>query len=457
MILSLAACGGGSSTRPDTTPPAPVADLAVVDSTTTTLTLRWTAPGDDGSAGTASAYDLRSSTAPITSSNFNSASQVPGALSPRPAGSQEMIIVTGLPPLATYYFALVSQDEASNRSGLSNVASGRTASSGGNRRVFHATPDGSGSDCGTLQECLDAAADGDTVELAAGIYNTVADTLVEGGPLGRVTANMVVKSNVVIRAARAAQVRVDGQWDEGRIGMSIPDAVSEVTVTGIRFDNCAAAIRAAGGRLHASGCTFVSGTHGLVADGTELDVRSCSFEEYATEAVVLRDCSGRLERCEFWGNGYAIFAAQSRSLLLERILVAFACFTAVRIEEGGEATLDGVTITGSGMAPGDSSAIVVAGGASATIRRSIAATNRGFGVDCRTGGLVQVSCSDMFMNSAGNYNGCPDPTGMDGNLASDPLFCNPSSVDFRLQPGSPARNSPCGAMGAFGDEACAGF
>ena len=48
----------------DTTPPATVADLTPSNVTTTSVTLTWTAPGDDGLTGTAASYDIRYSTVP---------------------------------------------------------------------------------------------------------------------------------------------------------------------------------------------------------------------------------------------------------------------------------------------------------------------------------------------------------------------------------------------------------
>ena len=47
-----------------------------VPAATTTIFVKWIAPGDDGTTGTATAYDLRWSTSPITPSNFGSASAV---------------------------------------------------------------------------------------------------------------------------------------------------------------------------------------------------------------------------------------------------------------------------------------------------------------------------------------------------------------------------------------------
>ena len=47
------------ATGEDTTAPAAVADLAAGIPTTSSLTLTWTAPGDDGTTGTATSYDIR--------------------------------------------------------------------------------------------------------------------------------------------------------------------------------------------------------------------------------------------------------------------------------------------------------------------------------------------------------------------------------------------------------------
>jgi phosphodiesterase/alkaline phosphatase D-like protein len=110
----------------DTAPPAAVTTLAAGTATTTTVTLTWTAPGDDGSSGTASRYDLRRSVAPITASNFGSATQVSGAPIPKAAGQGETLVVTGLTAATTYYFALKAADEVPNWSAISNVPSRST-------------------------------------------------------------------------------------------------------------------------------------------------------------------------------------------------------------------------------------------------------------------------------------------------------------------------------------------
>ncbi|MHC4715895.1 MAG: golvesin C-terminal-like domain-containing protein, partial [Planctomycetota bacterium] len=116
-----------TSPEDDTTPPAAVADLAVVTETDTTIQLTWTAPGDDGMTGTATSYDLRYSTSPINDDNdFNNATQATGVPAPQPAGSTENFTLTDMTPETTYYIAIKAIDNMGNVADLSNVASTTT-------------------------------------------------------------------------------------------------------------------------------------------------------------------------------------------------------------------------------------------------------------------------------------------------------------------------------------------
>ncbi|MBM3317974.1 MAG: SUMF1/EgtB/PvdO family nonheme iron enzyme [Candidatus Eisenbacteria bacterium] len=103
-------------------------DLAVAAVTDTSATLNWSAPGDDGSVGTAAEYDLRWSSERIDAQTWSAATRVPDAPEPQPAGSEETCTVAGLASGTVYYFALKSADEVGNWSSLSNVASDTTAS-----------------------------------------------------------------------------------------------------------------------------------------------------------------------------------------------------------------------------------------------------------------------------------------------------------------------------------------
>jgi hypothetical protein len=111
---------------PDTVPPTSITDLAVVDPTSNSLRLTWTAPYDT-SYGGVKAYDIRMSNAPITDTiAFQNAAPVPFSGQPGSAGSPESMEVTGLDFTTTYYFAIRSRDFWQNWSYISNSPGGTT-------------------------------------------------------------------------------------------------------------------------------------------------------------------------------------------------------------------------------------------------------------------------------------------------------------------------------------------
>jgi hypothetical protein len=119
----------GDFTVRDVRRPAAIGDLSVEALGRHTVTLMWTAPGDDSLSGTANEYDLRYSTTTITDANFGSATQVTiGA--PDTSGTAECAGVSDLNVCTTYYFAIKTADEVGNWSAISNVPSGKTRCSG---------------------------------------------------------------------------------------------------------------------------------------------------------------------------------------------------------------------------------------------------------------------------------------------------------------------------------------
>ncbi len=94
---------------------------------TNALTIRWTAPGDDGTIGRATSYDLRWSSSPIDGANFQAATPVASVPSPSNPGQSEEVLMGGLADEARLYFALKSTDDVGNVSALSNLAEGTTA------------------------------------------------------------------------------------------------------------------------------------------------------------------------------------------------------------------------------------------------------------------------------------------------------------------------------------------
>jgi hypothetical protein len=127
VIFLIIGCGKDDSTGPgdngtsiDTIPPAPITDLTIRTAGTEFMTLVWTAPGDDGHTGTASAYDLRYHTSLISNANWEQATKVNGLPVPNANGHIESFTVTQLACSTEYHFAVKAHDEVPNISGLSN-------------------------------------------------------------------------------------------------------------------------------------------------------------------------------------------------------------------------------------------------------------------------------------------------------------------------------------------------
>ncbi len=111
----------------DTTAPSAIGDLAATASTTTNgaVNLSWTAPGNDGTVGTATSYLVRYSTSAINSEGAWSSATIvtTGIPTPAASGTAQSMSVTGLTSGTTYYFAVRAQDAVPNLGDLSNSPS----------------------------------------------------------------------------------------------------------------------------------------------------------------------------------------------------------------------------------------------------------------------------------------------------------------------------------------------
>ena len=104
----------------DTVRPAPLA-LAAGATGASTVSLTWTATGDDSLTGTATRYEVRWSSAPITPANFATANLVgSGVPAPAAPGTAQGCTVTGLDRSVDLHFAARVADEVNNWSALSN-------------------------------------------------------------------------------------------------------------------------------------------------------------------------------------------------------------------------------------------------------------------------------------------------------------------------------------------------
>ena len=85
------------------------------------LSIKWTAPGDDGMTGRAAVYELRFSKSPITAANYAQGIRIPGLPVPAVAGTPQSFVVAGLPDTGDLYLAIKTSDDVGNWSLISNV------------------------------------------------------------------------------------------------------------------------------------------------------------------------------------------------------------------------------------------------------------------------------------------------------------------------------------------------
>jgi alpha-tubulin suppressor-like RCC1 family protein/subtilisin family serine protease len=110
----------------DAVPPGTITDLASTGTTESTVILRWTAPGNDGTTnGPVDHYELRYSTGTLTAATFGSGTLVTAAPVPGNPGTVQTFIVTGLLATQTYTFAVRSFD-LFNASAVSNIVTATT-------------------------------------------------------------------------------------------------------------------------------------------------------------------------------------------------------------------------------------------------------------------------------------------------------------------------------------------
>lgn len=191
-----------------------------------------------------------------------------------------------------------------------------------------------------------------------------------------------------------------------------------------------------------SGCRFV----GNVAVGC-YDPEGHFWYDGRGGAVFGWGGTARFEDCLFQGNGAASYLDQEG--------IGGACYL-----KGG-ASPEFLRCTFVENNADTEGGTIYVDGASPRFEACIIAYTWGNGgiLDASETSSIGLFCCDVFGNAGGDYLGSlPDQTGLHGNIAADPRFCDLAGDDFTLEATSrclPPYNS-CGVqMGAFG-EGCAG-
>lgn len=241
------------------------------------------------------------------------------------------------------------------------------------------------------------------------------------------------------------------------------------------------ALEGGGGRIVRSTATFAAvrfignstlgggdgGGLSVEIAGTQVSLTDCIFRDntarwgaaiYCDDVDLLDIARSCFEANQATGSGGGLFVWGGTVNVEESLFQAnqAAYGGAMYFYDHPSVTLAGCTIAGN-TATNTAGGLRSVLGSNPTLDRVIVAFNQGGGISSVNNiPGPQLSCCDVWGNTGGDFlDEMVDPTGTNGNIALDPLFCggalNPESP-YSLQSGSPcaAANNECGQLiGAF--------
>jgi hypothetical protein len=357
--------------------------------------------------------------------------------------------------------------------------------------TFLIDPAGTG-DFPTIQAALDAAGNGDTILLADGVFagagnrdldflgkavtvRSVADdpaacVLECGGSATEPHRGVLFRTGEDSTAVLAG-VTIRGGWFEtGPAGGAIAcvqgssPAVARCVFTANR-DAAVACFGGASPRF--TECVF-RGNGGPRAGAVYAEqycapvFRACRFEANRSPGsgagTFCNFCRPRFEDCLFTGNvgtgmGALHFLAFVEATLTGCTFAGNSCAVTGTVYAGKMSTtaIDRCTFWGNDTPNG--AAVKCDGDCPTALTRTlIAFGTSGSAIASENAGAISLACCDLYGNAGGDWVGSiADQLGVNGNIAADPLLCDPANGDFTLRADSPCAplNSVCGGIGAW--------
>ncbi len=240
---------GGTST--DVTLPGVPSGLALYSASSGSVTLQWTASGDDGTSGTVSAYDIRYSTTSPSSGNLETwFSGAISAASPTfdpatfsPGGSIQRGTVYGLTSGTVYYFALRARDEVYNWSPVSNYIS--ASATGGTATDIPNAPGSLYAPTIQYNQVQLSWTDNSSNELGFKVFRRLSTDSVWSATYFTVGANVLTYTDTAVSASTSYQYKVlaynntGASGDSNIITVTTPAAIAlggtPATPTGLQF------------------------------------------------------------------------------------------------------------------------------------------------------------------------------------------------------------------------------
>ncbi|MFH2052831.1 MAG: right-handed parallel beta-helix repeat-containing protein [bacterium] len=353
-------------------------------------------------------------------------------------------------------------------------------------------PDGSGNHP-TIQAALDAAADGDVIRLAPGIY---------GGP-GNLDLDFRGKAVTLLgdEAAPETCILDLGTAPAGTAGRALFFHTFETRDSQIRglaliggdvpahpeSQGLGGAVLCLGASPTFVACLFrgnwaLNGGAVAIQNGAPL-FRDCRFQQNSAEiggAVFSNPGDPEFSGCTFAGNtaarggglsgmggtvriagcvfyansatqGGAVAADRNAILILDSSLLDnnFASFGgAVFVQAAGVEVRQSTLAWNSA---GSGGGLHLGAGAQARLRQTLITGGvRGAAFGAEGSATLDVACCLVWGNAGGDWTGpAAHLAATAGNLEQDPQLQDPGARDFRPRPGSPCPIQECGAIGAF--------
>ncbi len=276
-----------------------------------------------------------------------------------------------------------------------------------------------------------------------------------GGAVRCEVGSTPVFRGVVFRSHRVAAIRTDG--------------ASPTFISCIFRNNIDGASYLSGGAPIFEACTFVdnySADSGgaIVFSASDVVVDSCTFSRNSAffGGGAVYGISGSLvaTNCSFYDNiaGYHGGALYTSDTDLDMSRCDFVGNTASGKGGAVWCTSQSVGVFDDCLFydnAAENGGALLASSSLVTFQRTIVAANMvGHALECDSlagPSSIALTCSDLYANETGDWTSCvASQAGVEGNIASDPLFCDPQLRDFRLMSNSPCAPpiSTCGRMGS---------
>ncbi len=113
----------------------------------------------------------------------------------------------------------------------------------------------------------------------------------------------------------------------------------------------------------------------------------------------------------------------------------------VRAQTGARVTVQNSTLDSNGRG-----ALIDGSLTRITLTNNLITNNSAPGIAVTNSAVASINFNLLFANAGSNYEGIPDQTGQNGNLATDPLYFNVAAHQYSVRAGSPAIDSATSAL-----------